>query len=490
MSTKTTRTLFGTSLRTIHVLVILSMLLSTVGITPVRAAVVNPQTWINVYHNATLPAAVAIPFTISVGSDRMLVAAISSTQTATGAQTASVTYGGQTLTKQVTDETGAYRQHTWLFYLKEAGIQAATNSNLTVTITGGTGRMNDVFATVFTGVDQSASPIRDSKNYTSGTSTATNPVFAAALTVNAKDQAVEVINQTRSANTTLLNITYATNWTMSAQNTFNTTDFIRNAVAIRSIPPSNATDTSSTTFSGAALGSMSAMSIKPMAYSSPPTAPTGLFATQDSGAVNLRWTAPSSGDLAGYNVYRSTSPSVPLTGPINGGIPVPGTIYTDNGRTNGTPYYYVVTAVDTSANQSVASNEVSATPLASLGSAVQFDGTNDYVTFGANLNATSFTLEAWVKRDASGTTMSTGTNGFDGLGGRPSAAYPVLTKGMGEGETPANINMNYFLGITSTGVVGADFEDNINGGNRPIWGNTVVPPGQWHHIAATYTGTC
>ena len=61
----------------------------------------------------------------------------------------------------------------------------------------------------------------------------------------------------------------------------------------------------------------------------------------------------------------------------------PDTTYTDGGLTNGTPYYYVVTAVDTSTNQSVASNQINTTPLASLGSALAFDGTNDYVTFGA-----------------------------------------------------------------------------------------------------------
>ena len=110
-----------------------------------------------------------------------------------------------------------------------------------------------------------------------------------------------------------------------------------------------------------------------------------------------------------------------------------------------------------------------------------------------NLNATDFTLEAWVKRGAGGVAATTGTLGMDGTSGRP-LAIPVLTKGMGEGETPPNINMNYFLGITSTGVIGADFEDNANGTNHPAWASNVtgnqVSIGAWHHIAATYNGSC
>jgi Concanavalin A-like lectin/glucanases superfamily/Fibronectin type III domain/Calcineurin-like phosphoesterase len=122
--------------------------------------------------------------------------------------------------------------------------------------------------------------------------------------------------------------------------------------------------------------------------------------------------------------------------------------------------------------------------------ALQFDGTNDYVTFGqatTTLGTTNFTLESWVKRAAGGVLMSTGTNGLDGAGGRPTA-YPIIAKGRGEGETPSNINTNYFLGITSTGFIGADFEDNAGGVNHPVWGVTVVPVGEWHHIAATYNG--
>jgi hypothetical protein len=87
--------------------------------------------------------------------------------------------------------------------------------------------------------------------------------------------------------------------------------------------------------------------------------------------------------------------------------------------------------------------------------------------------------------------MTTGTNGFDGGGGRPSGLYPVLAKGMGEGETPANVNTNYIMGITADGFVGVDFEDTAGGANRPAWGTTPIPAnGTWHHIAATYSGSC
>ena len=122
--------------------------------------------------------------------------------------------------------------------------------------------------------------------------------------------------------------------------------------------------------------------------------------------------------------------------------------------------------------------------------ALSFGGTNDYVTFGqatTELGAAIFTLEAWVKRAAGGTVMSTGLNGFDGNGGRPKI-YPVLTKGMGEGDAVPNKNLNYFLGITETGFIGADFEDNATGGNHPVWGVTQLAIDVWYHMAATYDG--
>src|SRR4051794_19642070 len=120
---------------------------------------------------------------------------------------------------------------------------------------------------------------------------------------------------------------------------------------------------------------------------------------------------------------------------------------------------------------------------ASAPTALQLNGTTQYVTFGAapGLGATQFTLETWFKRTGAGVGTSTG-----GL----TNAIPLVTKGRGEADTPANFNMNYFLGIdATTGRLQADFEDTSGGANHPLTGTTVVTSNVWHHAAATFNGT-
>lgn len=219
----------------------------------------------------------------------------------------------------------------------------------------------------------------------------------------------------------------------------------------------------------------------------PPAAPTDLTPIPFSGAVSLNWTAPADLDLAGYNVYRSDAPSVPLTSPVNGGTLVTGTSFTDIGLTNGSPYYYVVTAVDASTNESGPSNEASATPLASLGAGIGFDGVNDYVTFGtaSGLGAQNFTVETWFKRTGNGVAVSTGTNGVN--------AVPMVTKGSPE-QDGSNLDENYILGISGN-VLAADFETYAvcngrpAGDNTPIVGVTPIVNNTWYHAAFTYDGT-
>lgn len=88
-----------------------------------------------------------------------------------------------------------------------------------------------------------------------------------------------------------------------------------------------------------------------------PPAPAGLTATAANAQVNLSWSA-SSGATA-YYVKRSTTSGGPYTQ-----ISTPTTTsYTDNSVTNGTKYYYVVSAYNSN-GQSANSSEVNVTPTA------------------------------------------------------------------------------------------------------------------------------
>jgi hypothetical protein len=92
----------------------------------------------------------------------------------------------------------------------------------------------------------------------------------------------------------------------------------------------------------------------------PPAVPTGLTASGAKKKVNLNWNDNTEPDLAGYNVYRATAPGGPFT-KVNTSL-VTTSAYTNTGLTSGTTYYFYVTAVDTTGNESAASAIVPGTP--------------------------------------------------------------------------------------------------------------------------------
>ncbi len=90
-----------------------------------------------------------------------------------------------------------------------------------------------------------------------------------------------------------------------------------------------------------------------------PGAPTGISAAAGDGQVALSWNPVSGAES--YNLYWATSPGVTKFS----GNPITGVIspFTHTGLSNGTPYYYVVTAENAGA-ESAESAEVNATPEA------------------------------------------------------------------------------------------------------------------------------
>ncbi len=89
-------------------------------------------------------------------------------------------------------------------------------------------------------------------------------------------------------------------------------------------------------------------------------APTGLIATAGKDTVLLEWDDNAEPTWSSYNVKRATVSGGPHTTIASG---LADSTYTDNTVTNGTTYFYVVSAVDTSANESGNSSQVSATPM-------------------------------------------------------------------------------------------------------------------------------
>ncbi|HXY06232.1 MAG TPA: glycoside hydrolase family 44 protein [Terriglobales bacterium] len=99
----------------------------------------------------------------------------------------------------------------------------------------------------------------------------------------------------------------------------------------------------------------------------PPAAPIGLTATAGTGQVSLSWTATQG--ATSYDIKRSTTSGGPYT---QIGTATTNS-YVDSGLTNGTTYYYVVTASNRS-GQSGDSNQASATPTGSFsGTTVNID---------------------------------------------------------------------------------------------------------------------
>ncbi|HBV85092.1 MAG TPA: hypothetical protein DEF42_00115, partial [Desulfosporosinus sp.] len=99
----------------------------------------------------------------------------------------------------------------------------------------------------------------------------------------------------------------------------------------------------------------------------PPSAPSTPFVFNGNERVELKWQVSSDSDLEGYNVYRSTVSNSGFVR-VNPWLIKEGTSFINTSLTNGTTYYYHITAVDVVGNESQASPVVSALPAVYVGS--------------------------------------------------------------------------------------------------------------------------
>ncbi len=125
-----------------------------------------------------------------------------------------------------------------------------------------------------------------------------------------------------------------------------------------------------------------------------PATPAGLVATGGTASVALTWTA--SAGATSYSIYRGTAPGA------EGGTPA-GTAtsnsFTDTGLTNGTTYYYTITASNT-AGTSAHSSEAHATAAAS-------GGTGTLLSQGQPATASSLQTSGYPASNAVDGSLST-----------------------------------------------------------------------------------
>jgi len=148
----------------------------------------------------------------------------------------------------------------------------------------------------------------------------------------------------------------------------------------------------------------------------PPGATSGLAATAGNAQAALTWTAASG--ATGYGVHRGTASGGPYT-TIKSNIV--GTSYTDTGLTNGTAYYYVVTATNAE-GEGPSSNEAPATPAApatptttALASAPNPSASGQSVTFTATVTSGSGVPAGTVTFTEGATVWASGVT-VDGTG--------------------------------------------------------------------------
>jgi hypothetical protein len=128
-------------------------------------------------------------------------------------------------------------------------------------------------------------------------------------------------------------------------------------------------------------------------------APTGLTRTQGDGVINLDWDDNTSGILDFYTVYRSETSGGPYTEVATN---LTASDYSDTTVSNGTTYFYVVTATDDQvALESVNSAQVSGTPFTPVAGTTLYAHLDGSVSASVTADGSSI-VSLWNDQTANG----------------------------------------------------------------------------------------
>jgi len=193
----------------------------------------------------------------------------------------------------------------------------------------------------------------------------------------------------------------------------------------------------------AALISLAGCHDSPPPQETPPLSPSGVNATPGNAQNSISWNTVSG--ATSYNLYwQNTSGVTKTSGTRIAGVTAP---YIHSGLTNGTAYYYVVTAQN-SAGESAVSAEVSATPApqpppAPDGVSAAPGDSQNTVSWNTVSGATSYNIY-WQSTSgvtkASGTKIADVTTPYAHIGlTNGTTYYYIVTAANGNGESVASL---------------------------------------------------
>ena len=176
-----------------------------------------------------------------------------------------------------------------------------------------------------------------------------------------------------------------------------------------------------------------------------PEIPADLWALGENGQVTLDWVDNADDDFDGYYIYRSTA-----SGTYTKLVPtlLTSSSFADTTAVNGTMYYYAVTSVDTTGNESGYSVEACAVPdAASDNMTIQENATGFCMT--ADIQEISTEYDGYTGSGFTNTFNETGTGIDYSINIETAGTYTFTFRYAGTSDRPANLMINDVTEVTA-----------------------------------------